>query len=71
MTAVVEFDHAAAERRAERIRLRLDSIADNYGAVMPMIREAIEKRAAAVIYAAMFRREHAKTDSNPQGKRTA
>lgn len=41
---VVEFDRAAAERRAERITLRLDSIAENYRAVMPMIREAIEKR---------------------------
>lgn len=37
-------DAAAAERRAERISLRLDTIADNYLAVMPMIREAIEKR---------------------------
>lgn len=37
-------DSAAAERRAERIRLRLDAIADNYQAVLPMIREAIEKR---------------------------
>lgn len=37
-------DSAAAERRAERISLRLDAIADNYAAVMPMIREAIEKR---------------------------
>lgn len=41
---LVNLDRAAAERRAERIRLRLDSIADNYAAVMPMIREAIEKR---------------------------
>jgi hypothetical protein len=41
---LVEFDRAAAERRAERIILRLDTIADNYAAVMPMIREAIEKR---------------------------
>ncbi len=37
-------DSAAAERRAERISLRLDTIADNYAAVMPMIRDAIEKR---------------------------
>lgn len=37
-------DAAAAERRAERIRLRLDAIADNYQAVLPMIREAIEMR---------------------------
>lgn len=37
-------DSASAERRAERIRLRLDTIADNYQAVLPMIREAIEKR---------------------------
>jgi hypothetical protein len=41
---IVEFDKAAAERRAERITLRLDAIADNYNAVLPMIREAIEKR---------------------------
>lgn len=41
---VLDFDRAAAERRAERITLRLDAIADNYNAVMPMIREAIEKR---------------------------
>lgn len=41
---VIEFDKAAAERRAERITLRLDAIADNYRAVLPMIREAIEKR---------------------------
>lgn len=40
----IQFDTAAAERRAERIRLRLDAIADNYSTVMPMIREAIEKR---------------------------
>jgi hypothetical protein len=37
-------DAAAAERRAEHIRLRLDAIADNYTVIMPMIREAIEKR---------------------------
>lgn len=41
---IVNFDAAAAERRAERITLRLDAIADNYRAVLPMIREAIEKR---------------------------
>lgn len=41
---VIEFDKAAAERRAERITLRLDAIADNYRAVLPMIREAIAKR---------------------------
>lgn len=43
MTAVA-LDTAAAERRAERIRLRLDTIADNYATVLPMIREAIEAR---------------------------
>lgn len=37
------YDVAAAERRAERIRLRLDSIADGVLAVLPMIREAIEQ----------------------------
>lgn len=41
---VVEFDRSAAERRAERIRLRLDTIADNLTAVLPMIREAIAQR---------------------------
>lgn len=41
---IVDLDRSAAERRAERIRLRLDAIADNYAAVMPMIREAIDKR---------------------------
>lgn len=34
----------AAERRAMKISLRLDTIADNFEAVMPMIREAIELR---------------------------
>ncbi len=42
-TIVAANDVAAAERRAERIRLRLDSIADNIDAVLPMIREAIHK----------------------------
>ena len=32
---IVEFDRAAAERRAERIRLRLDTIADNAACGMP------------------------------------
>lgn len=41
---IVEYDRAAAERRAERITLRLDAIAENYTRVLPMIREAIEKR---------------------------
>lgn len=41
---VIAIDFAAAERRAERITLRLEAIADNYNAVLPMIREAIEKR---------------------------
>ncbi len=41
---IVEYDRAAAERRAERIRLRLDTIADNLTAVLPMIREAIAQR---------------------------
>lgn len=34
-----------AERLTTRIRLRLDTIADNYTAVMPLIREAIEREA--------------------------
>lgn len=41
---VEALDAAAAERRAMKISLRLDAIADNYEAVMPMIREAIEMR---------------------------
>lgn len=41
---IIDFDRAAAERRAERITLRLEAIADNYAAVMPMIRESIEKQ---------------------------
>lgn len=46
---IVELDRAAAERRAERITLRLDAIADNYAAVMPMIRESIEKQDHAAL----------------------
>lgn len=38
-------DRAEAERLTTRIRLRLDTIADNYVAVMPLIREAVERRA--------------------------
>lgn len=34
-----------AERLSDRIALRLDAIADNYSAVVPMIREAVERRA--------------------------
>ena len=41
---VIDLDRSAAERRAERIRLRLDTIADNYAAVMPMIRDSIAQR---------------------------
>lgn len=41
---ITDFDRPAAERRAERISLRLDAIADNYAAVMPMIRDSIEQR---------------------------
>lgn len=37
-------DPSAAERRAMKIGLRLDAIAENYQAVMPMIREAIDLR---------------------------
>ena len=44
LVAVIDFDKAGAERRAERIRDRLDLIADNYTSVLPLIREAIEKR---------------------------
>lgn len=41
---IIDFDPAAAERRAERIVTRLDAIAENFTRVLPMIREAIEKR---------------------------
>lgn len=41
MTEIVT-DTTDAERRALKISLRLDAIADNYEAVMPMIREALE-----------------------------
>lgn len=41
---IVALDPGAAERRAMKISLRLDTIADNYDAVMPMIREAISLR---------------------------
>ena len=40
---------AEAERLTTRIRLRLDTIADNYVAVMPLIREAIERGAWSVL----------------------
>lgn len=42
-------DRAEAERLTTRIRLRLDTIADNYVAVMPLIREAIERQAFAAL----------------------
>lgn len=42
---VEPLSRADAERLTTRIRLRLDAIADNYVAVMPLIREAIERRA--------------------------
>lgn len=38
-------DEAAAERLSNRISLRLATIADNYEAVVPLIREAIERGA--------------------------
>ncbi|PZE66942.1 helix-turn-helix domain-containing protein [Curtobacterium sp. MCBD17_021] len=38
-----------AERISTRIGLRLDTIGDNYVAVMPMIREAIERQAYAAL----------------------
>jgi hypothetical protein len=40
--SVTHIDTSDAERRALKISLRLDSIADNFEAVMPMIREALE-----------------------------
>lgn len=42
-------DAAEAERLTMRIQLRLGTIADNYDAVMPMIREAIERDAATAL----------------------
>lgn len=41
---ITTLDAAAAERRAERITLRLEAIAENLSLVLPMIREAIEER---------------------------
>ena len=41
--SIAPIDTSAAERRALKIGLRLDTIADNYEAVMPMIREALEE----------------------------
>lgn len=41
MTTVAINEQSAAERRAMKISLRLDTIADNFDAVMPMIREAL------------------------------
>lgn len=38
-----------AERLSQRISIRLDAIADNYVAVMPLIREAINRNAHAVL----------------------
>ena len=42
MSEVAVNHAAAAERRAMKISLRLDTIADNFEAVMPLIREALE-----------------------------
>lgn len=44
MSLPAVIDTSAAERRALKIGLRLDGIADGYEAVVPMIREAIELR---------------------------
>lgn len=41
---VATIDTSAAERRALRIGIRLDAIADNYEQVVPMISEALELR---------------------------
>lgn len=46
---VEPLDRTEAERLTTRIRLRLDTIADNYVAVMPLIREAIERQAWQVL----------------------
>lgn len=46
---VEPLERAEAERLTTRIRLRLDTIADNYVAVMPLIREAIERQAWSVL----------------------
>lgn len=54
MTTVVNYetgeiterlDREGAERLSNRIVLRLDTIADNYEAVVPMIRESVEREA--------------------------
>lgn len=41
--SIAPINTSDAERRALKIGLRLDTIADNYEAVMPMIREALEE----------------------------
>lgn len=53
MTAVVavlpQMTEEGAERLSSRISARLDGIADNYVAVMPLIREALNRNAYAVL----------------------
>lgn len=46
---VEDMTAAEAERLTDRIGLRLGTIADNYEAVVPMIREAVERRAWAAL----------------------
>lgn len=45
----VDLTRGEAERITKRISLKLDTIADNYQAVMPLIREAVERNAAAAL----------------------
>jgi len=47
--ALPEFTVDGAERHSQRISIRLDALADNYVAVMPLIREAINRNAHAVL----------------------
>jgi hypothetical protein len=44
-----ELTYDGAERLSARISVRLDAIADNYTAVMPLIREALNRNAYAVL----------------------
>jgi hypothetical protein len=49
VVAAAPLSQHEAERLTQRIALRLDSIADNYVAVMPLIREAIERNAYSAL----------------------
>jgi hypothetical protein len=68
MTAIAEaqaLNQEEAERLTQRIEIKLDTLADAYEAVMPLIREAIDRRAHEALgyqtfsaYAAERFREH-------------